>query len=242
MKLLVSTLTSDHPAGKVLRESDTLEAKGNTVVFLSNSTTLLGCIAIADTLKDDAVSAIAALKKRHIRVVMVTGDNQKTATAIAGQCGIEHILSNVLPSEKATNIKSLQEKGFSVAMVGDGINDAPALAQADVGIAMGAGTDVAIESADIVLVKDALHDVITAIDVSHYTMRKIKQNLFWAFAYNCLSIPLAAGVLYPVFGHLLNPMIAGAAMSLSSVSVISNTLLMTFQKFPLTKVTYPGGL
>jgi len=157
---------------------------------------------------------------------MLTGDNEKTAQAIANQCGIQHVFANVLPSEKADKVQSLQTKGLKVAMVGDGINDAPALAQADIGIAMGAGTDIAMESADMVLIKDDLRDVVSAIDISGFTMRKIKQNLFWAFVYNALGIPVAAGILYPVSGFLLNPMLAGAAMAFSSVSVLGNTLLM----------------
>jgi len=157
---------------------------------------------------------------------MITGDNQSTANAIAGALDIDRVLAEVLPEEKASQIKKLQREGLMVAMVGDGINDAPALASADIGIALGAGTDIAIESADIVLVKDDVRDVAVAMELSRYAMRKIKQNLFWAFFYNLLGIPLAAGALYPCCGILLNPAVAGMAMAFSSVSVVTNSLLM----------------
>ncbi|MGA0246733.1 MAG: heavy metal translocating P-type ATPase [Schleiferiaceae bacterium] len=207
-------------------KADKLESQGKTVVFVSTETTLLGGIAIADTIKENSSQAMSDLQAKGLDIYMLTGDNEKTAQAIAKQCGIQHIFANVLPSEKADKVSVLQAKGFKVAMVGDGINDAPALAQADTGIAMGAGTDIAMESADVVLIKDDLRDVVRAMEISGFTMRKIKQNLFWAFAYNALGIPIAAGVLYPLFGFLLNPMIAGAAMAFSSVSVLGNTLLM----------------
>jgi Cu+-exporting ATPase len=203
-----------------------LNLKVKRLFFVSTETTLLGGIAIADTVKENSSEAINDLKDKGMDIYMLTGDNEKTAQAIANQCGIQHVFANVLPSEKADKVQSLQTKGLKVAMVGDGINDAPALAQADIGIAMGAGTDIAMESADMVLIKDDLRDVVSAIDISGFTMRKIKQNLFWAFVYNALGIPIAAGILYPVSGFLLNPMLAGAAMAFSSVSVLGNTLLM----------------
>ena len=210
---------------------EALENEGKTVMFLASKTKLYGFITVADTPKPHSKTAAEHLRKQGIKTIMITGDNQKTAQAIASACGITNVYAEVLPMDKAEAIKKLQAEGYVVAMVGDGINDAPALAQADVGIAMGAGTDVAIESGDIVLIKDDLRDVVKAMDLSNYTMRKIKQNLFWAFAYNACGIPLAAGILYPLFGFLLNPMIAGIAMAFSSVSVLGNTLLMNFYRF-----------
>ena len=159
-------------------------------------------------------------------VIMITGDNERTAKAIAQQVGIDEVLAQVLPGDKAGKIKELQEQGRKVIMVGDGINDAPALAQADVGIAIGSGTDIAKETGQIVLIKNDLRDVVTAIEIGKYTMSKIKQNLFWAFAYNIVGIPIAAGLLYGGYSILLSPIIAAAAMGLSSISVVSNTLLM----------------
>lgn len=203
-----------------------LEEEGKTAMMLAVGTKIAGIVAVADTVNDTSRKAVAVLHKLGKKVVMITGDNQRTAQAIAKQLGIQHVLAEVLPEDKANEVKKLQKNGRKVAMVGDGINDAPALAQADVGIAIGSGTDVAIESADIVLVRQNVLDVAKAIDLSVYTMRKIKQNLFWAFFYNSAGIPLAAGILYPFTGWLLSPIIAGAAMAFSSVSVVSNALLM----------------
>ncbi|HLF54084.1 MAG TPA: heavy metal translocating P-type ATPase [Candidatus Nanoarchaeia archaeon] len=202
-----------------------LESKGNTVMALSVNNKILGLIAVADQLKENSKEAILKLKEMGKKVAMITGDNKRTANAIASQLGIDYVLAEVLPEDKEKEIRKLQRRKTVVAMVGDGINDAPALAQADVGIAIGAGTDVAIETGGIILVKNDLRDVVNAIDISSYTMKKIKQNLFWAFFYNTAGIPIAGGVLYPL-GFLLNPIIAGIAMAFSSISVVSNALLM----------------
>ena len=207
----------DEPAAKLARE-------GKTVVYAALEKTAIGLIALADVPKNSAKPAIESLKRRKLKVMMVTGDNAGTANAIAGQLGIDQVLADVLPGNKADEIRKLQKAGEVVAMVGDGINDAPALAAADVGIAIGAGTDVAIEASDITLIRDDLLGVPEAISLSQATMRVIKQNLFWAFFYNVIGIPIAAGALYPFFGILLNPEFAAAAMALSSVSVVSNSL------------------
>ncbi len=201
-----------------------LEKQGKTVVLVEISGKVKGAIAVADTPKEDAKQAISELKK-IARIIMITGDNKQTAKAIAKQVGIDEVLAGVLPQDKAKKVKELKKEGM-VAFVGDGINDAPALAEADVGVAIGAGTEIAIESGEVILVKSKLTDLVRAIEVSRYTLNKIKQNLFWAFIYNALGIPIAMGVLYPFTGLLLNPLIAGAAMALSSVSVVSNSLLM----------------
>jgi len=205
-------------------DMEALENAGKTVVIVSRNKKVIGLIAVADSLKEHSAAAVAALKEMGKRVIMMTGDNERTARAIAGQCGIDEILADVLPDEKAKKIKALQKKGYKVAMVGDGINDAPALAQADVGIAIGSGTDVALETGGIVLVKNDIMDVSRSIKLSKYTIKKIKQNLFWAFIYNTALIPVAGGLLYPVF--VLDPVIAAAAMAFSSVSVVGNALLM----------------
>ncbi len=201
-----------------------LETQGKTVMLLASGKQLLGLIAIADTLKNDAKDMVAALKKMHITVWMITGDNPRTAHAIANQAGINHVLAGVLPQEKANKIRELKANNAVVAFAGDGINDAPALAGADVGIAMGTGTDVAIESAGITLLNKDLRSVVTAIKLSKATLSIIKQNLFWAFAYNVILIPVAAGVLYPITGWLLNPALAAFAMAASSISVVGNSL------------------
>ena len=210
--------------GELRGEADRLANEGKTPMFIAINNSLEGIIAVADTVKPSSINAIKELHNMGIKVAMITGDNKKTAEAIAKQVGIDIVLSEVLPEDKANEVKKLQGKDDKVVMVGDGINDAPALAQADIGIAIGSGTDVAIESADIVLMRSDLMDVIVAIKLSKATIRNIKQNLFWAFGYNVLGIPVAMGVLHIFGGPLLNPMIAAAAMSLSSVSVLANAL------------------
>ncbi len=204
--------------------ADTLAALGRTPVFVAVDGRAAGVIAVADTLKEGSADAVRALHRLGVEVMMITGDNRRTAAAIAGKAGIDGVLAEVLPERKAEEIRKLQAAGKVVAMVGDGINDAPALAQADVGIAIGTGTDVAMEASDITLIRGDLSGVVTAIELSKRTVRTIKQNLFWAFIYNILGIPLAAGALYPFFGLLLDPMVASAAMALSSVSVVTNSL------------------
>jgi Cu+-exporting ATPase len=204
--------------------SDQLAEQGKTPMYIAKDNEIAGIIAVADTIKPNSVPAIKKLHQMGIEVVMITGDNQRTAEAIAKQVGIDRVLSEVLPEDKAKEVVKLQQEGKKVAMVGDGINDAPALAQADIGIAIGSGTDVALESADVVLMRSDLMDVPTAVELSKATIKNIKENLFWAFAYNTLGIPVAMGVLYLFGGPLLNPMIAGAAMSFSSVSVLLNAL------------------
>jgi len=203
-----------------------LEAEGKTVVLVAVDGKVAGVIGIADTAKDSAAETVSWLTQRGKQVVMITGDNRRSAESAARSLGIDRVLAEVLPEDKAAEVKRLQEQGHLVAMVGDGVNDAPALAQADVGIAIGSGTDVAIEAGGIVLVKDDLRDVARTLDLSAYTMRKIRQNLFWAFFYNSVGIPIAAGILYPFTDFLLNPIIAGIAMAFSSVSVVSNSLSM----------------
>ncbi len=211
---------------------DEYAERGNTPMLLAIDGHVKAIIAVADTIKEDSAKAVEKLHQMGIKVAMITGDNEKTALAIAKQVGIDIVRAHVLPSEKSKVIKDLQDQGEFVAMVGDGINDAPALALADVGIAIGSGTDVAIESADIVLMKNSLMDVPNSIKLSKETIRNIKENLGWAFGYNIIGIPFAAGLIYLFGGPLLNPMIAAAAMSLSSVSVVSNALrLRKFRTF-----------
>ncbi|MFZ1720261.1 MAG: HAD-IC family P-type ATPase, partial [Candidatus Moraniibacteriota bacterium] len=233
---------------KVNRKWVQIEEQGKTVMTLATKENILGAVAVADTVKETSRQAVAKLQKMGVAVYMITGDNARTAQAIASQVGIgmEYVLAEVLPEGKANEVKKLQEKkvkkarrlfgicdlGFGistrrVAMVGDGINDAPALAQADLGIAMGSGTDVAMESGDIVLMKNDLNDVVTAFELSKETMAKIKQNLFFALFYNVMGIPIAARV-FAGFGVVLKPELAGLAMALSSVSVVSNSLLLRF--------------
>ncbi|MDR2649802.1 MAG: cadmium-translocating P-type ATPase [Clostridiales bacterium] len=209
---------------------DRLADEGKTPLFISIDDIYAGVIAVADTVKPSSAAAIEKLRGLGVSVAMITGDNAKTAAAIAKQVGVDTVLAEVLPQDKANEVKKLQADGKRVAMVGDGINDAPALAQADIGVAIGSGTDVAMESADIVLMRSDLNDVPTALKLSKSTIRNIKQNLFWAFGYNVVGIPIAAGALYLFGGPLLNPIFAAAAMSLSSVSVLTNALrLKTFR-------------
>ena len=210
-------------------QSDALAAQGKTPMMVMRDDRLIGIIAVADTIKPEAADVVARLKKRDITPVMITGDNRRTAEAAAKEAGINggdnnNVLAEVLPGDKAAEIERLRQQGRVVAMVGDGINDAPALAAADVGIAVASGSDIAMESAEILLMRNQLSDVVSAIDLSRAAIRNIKQNLFWAFAYNTLGIPVAAGLLYALGGPLLNPMIAAAAMALSSVSVVANAL------------------
>jgi Cu+-exporting ATPase len=216
-KVLIKTLE---------RQIGTLEMEGKTAMITAIDGQAVGIIAVADTLKEYTIEAVDKLQNMDLDVIMLTGDNERTANAIAKRIGIKNVLSEVLPRDKAAEIKNLQSKGKLVGMVGDGINDAPALAQADVGIAIGSGSDVAMESAGIVLIKDDLRDVVASIQLSRTTVSKIKQNLFWAFFYNTALIPVGAGVLYPFFGILLNPIFAAAAMAFSSVSVVTNSLLL----------------
>lgn len=214
---------------------DAMAARGQTPLLFARAGQLIGMIGVADQIRPTSAEALKLLHKQGIQVVMLTGDNKATASAIASGLAIDDVISDVLPADKESVIRSLQEKGRNVAMVGDGINDAPALTRANIGIAIGAGTDIAIESADVVLMKDNLLDVVTAIELSRATIRNIKENLFWAFFYNILGIPVAAGVFYPFFGWLLNPMLGAAAMSLSSVCVVTNALRLRFFKPQETK-------
>ncbi len=215
-------------AAEVLaEEADRLRGRGQTVMFVGIDGQAAGLLGVADPIKATTPAAIEALHRERIRVVMVTGDNRVTAEAVASALGIDEVIAGVLPEAKAEVVAKLQREGRVVAMAGDGINDAPALARADVGIAMGSGTDVAIESAHVTLVKGDLRGIVRARVLSRATMRNIEQNLFWAFAYNLVGVPIAAGALYPFFGILLSPIIAAAAMSFSSVSVIANALRLS---------------
>jgi Cu+-exporting ATPase len=210
--------------GSLKEEAERLSGQGKTAMFVSVDNTPAGIIAVADTLKEDSIEAVKTLNELRIEVVMITGDNRRTGEAIARQAHIDRVLAEVLPEDKANEVRKLQSEGKTVAMVGDGINDAPALAQADIGIAIGTGTDVAMEASDITLIGGNIEGVVTAVALSKATLRNIKQNLFWAFAYNVILIPVAAGVLFPFFGILLNPMFAAAAMGMSSVTVVTNAL------------------
>ena len=206
------------------KQKDIWEAEAKTVVLIAVDGELEGIMGIADAVKPSSTAAVRALRNLDLEVVMLTGDNQKTAEAIARQVGIVRVEAEVRPDQKAAKVRELQREGKTVAMVGDGINDAPALASADVGIAIGTGTDVAIAASDITLISGELQGNITAIQLSKATINNIRQNLFFAFIYNVLGIPIAAGILFPFFGWLLNPIIAGGAMAFSSVSVVTNAL------------------
>ncbi len=219
-------------APKAREDAERLESEGRTVMFVARPSKIIGLVAVGDSLKNFSQEAVSALRKLGKQVVILTGDNRRTSLALAKLLGVREVLAEVLPQEKGETVRKLQNEGRKVAMVGDGINDAPALAQADVGIALGTGTDIAMESAEIVLIKDDLRDVVMAIDLSRYAMKKIRQNLFWAFIYNCIGIPVAAGLIFPFTGFLLDPMIAGAAMAFSSVSVVGNSLLMRRYRRP----------
>jgi len=207
--------------------------QAKTVIYFANQTQVLAVAAIADQIKPGSAEAVRQLKLQGVEVYMLTGDNAQTAAAIAAEAGIEHYYADTLPSDKAEFIKQLQAAGKVVAMIGDGINDSQALAQADVSIAMGKGSDIAMDVAKITLVSSDLQQVPKALRLSKLTVRTIRQNLFWAFIYNLIGIPIAAGILYPINGFLLNPMIAGAAMALSSVSVVSNSLRLKISKLNL---------
>src|SRR5437588_4162112 len=221
---LAKNIVMDKDKDKLASQADAMSHQGQTVMLVAIDGKPAGIIAVADPIKSSAAEAIQALKQSGLRLVMLTGDNQLTAQAIAAQLGIDEFEAEVLPQDKSQAIKKLQAAGRIVAMAGDGVNDAPALAQANVGIAMATGTDVAMESADITLVKGDLRGIVRARKLSQATMRNIRQNLFFAFVYNLLGVPIAAGVLYPFSGILLEPVFAAAAMSFSSVSVIGNAL------------------
>ena len=221
----ISTLAAVSPS--LMNQAEKLAEAGKTPLLFAKDGKLLGIIAVADVIKPDSAQAVKELQNMGIHVVMLTGDNKRTARAIGAQAGVDQVIAGVLPDGKESVIRSLKEKG-KVAMVGDGINDAPALTRADIGIAIGAGTDVAIDAADIVLMKSQLSDVPAAIRMSRATLRNIHENLFWAFFYNVIGIPLAAGVWIPIFGWTLNPMFGAAAMSLSSFCVVSNALRLNF--------------
>jgi Cu+-exporting ATPase len=210
--------------GALEDEAERLRADGQTVMFVVVDGRIAGLLGVADPIKPTTPDAIRALHAEGLNIVMLTGDSETTARAVARKLGLDQVIAGVLPDQKAEQIKALQREGRRVAMAGDGVNDAPALAQAQVGIAMGTGTDVAMESASVTLVKGDLNGIVRARHLSRATLRNIRQNLFFAFAYNALGVPIAAGVLYPAFGILLSPMLAAAAMSVSSVSVVYNAL------------------
>ncbi|MBI2182275.1 MAG: HAD-IC family P-type ATPase, partial [Deltaproteobacteria bacterium] len=214
------------PFEALLAQAEALENDGKTAMFVAANGELAGVIAVADTLKDYSIEAVEQLHRLGLEVLMITGDNRRTADAIARRVKIDRVLAEVLPQDKAEKIKTLQAEGRRVAMVGDGVNDAPALAQANVGIAIGSGTDVAKETGHVILIKEDLRDVVVAMEAAKATMRKVKQNLFWAFGYNVASIPIGAGLFYPFFKLVVSPELAALLMAVSSVSVTLNTLLL----------------
>ena len=216
--------------GALSAQAEALAAQGKTPVYLARDGAALGVLAMADKLRQSSREAVESLRRMGLRTVMLTGDHARAAEAIARASGVDDFEANVLPGDKAERVKKLMDANGPVAMVGDGINDAPALAQADVGVAIGSGTDVAMESADVVLVRSDLKDVVLAIRLSRATMRNIRENLFWAFCYNIIGIPIAAGLLHVFGGPLLSPMLAAAAMSFSSVSVVLNALRLNLFK------------
>jgi Cu+-exporting ATPase len=224
----VEAQTGSPLTAKQEEQAGSLSDQGRTVLFLAVDNRLAALLGVADRIKEETPLTVERLRQMGLSVVMLTGDEEKTARAIASQAGISQVIARVLPEEKSDRILDLQEQNRRVAMIGDGINDAPALARADVGIAMGTGIDVAIESGDVVVMKGNLDGVVTAIALSRATMRNIRQNLFWAFIYNVIGIPVAAGLLFIFGGPTLNPMLAGAAMALSSVSVVTNALRLRF--------------
>jgi heavy metal translocating P-type ATPase len=227
-------LMNDRKSEEFYNLSETLYVQGKTPLFIADHELVMGIIAVADVLKPGSIEAVQQMKAMGLEVYMLTGDNAGTADAIRREAGIEHVMAEVLPQDKEKKIVELQAEGKIVAMVGDGINDAPALTRADVGIAIGAGSDIALESADVVLMRSSLADVVTAIRLSKSVIRNIRQNLFWAFFYNVLGIPLAAGVFFTLFGLKLNPMFAAAAMSFSSVTVVLNALRLRMFKPSVT--------
>jgi Cu+-exporting ATPase len=222
-------------------EARRLESEGKTAMFVAVDGALGGLVALADTIKETSVRAVSEVKRLGLEVVMITGDNERTANAVAEQLGIERVLAEVLPQDKASEVRRLQAEGKAVAMVGDGVNDAPALAQADVGIAIGSGTDVAKETGDVILIRDDVLDVAAAVQIARATMRLVKQNLLWAFGYNSAAIPLAAGVLYPFFSHIVSPELAALLMATSSFSVTMNTLRMRGYTPPVKRGPPPAS-
>jgi Cu+-exporting ATPase len=210
----------------LLPEAERLEGEGKTVMFVAADGRALGLVAVADTLKETSARAVRELKRLGMEVAMITGDNRRTAEAIGRELGIDRVLAEVLPQDKAAEVRKLQAEGKAVAMVGDGINDAPALAQAEVGMAIGSGTDVAKETGNVILIRDDILDAVAAVQVARATMRLVKQNLFWAFGYNAAAIPLGAGILYPFLAQVVSPELAALLMASSSLSVTMNTLRM----------------